>query len=137
VPSAFLHLRNASTLGSALSVIPAPLRFGWIFIRVLTAITIVPISEELAFRGYLFRRIAGREFDRLPFNGLPLAALIISSLAFGLMHGSQWFVGALAGLAFGAILRKTGRIGDAIAAHAVSNLLLAAWVLTTGDWAQW
>jgi membrane protease YdiL (CAAX protease family) len=53
------------------------------------------------------------------------------------MHGRQWLVGIRAGLAYALVLRWRGRIGDAVVAHAVSNLLLAAWVLRFGDWAQW
>jgi uncharacterized membrane protein (UPF0136 family) len=40
-------------------------------------------------------------------------------------------------VAFAAALRWRGRMGDAVMAHAVSNLLLAAWVLRFGDWTQW
>jgi membrane protease YdiL (CAAX protease family) len=46
-------------------------------------------------------------------------------------------LGIFAGLAFALVLRWKGRMGDAVVAHAVSNLLLAAWVLGLGDWAQW
>jgi membrane protease YdiL (CAAX protease family) len=46
-------------------------------------------------------------------------------------------VGLVAGLAYAAVLKWKGRIGDAVVAHATSNLLLAAWVLLRGDWAQW
>jgi membrane protease YdiL (CAAX protease family) len=45
--------------------------------------------------------------------------------------------GVLAGLVFAVALRWRGRMGDAVVAHAVSNLLLAVWVLGMGDWAQW
>jgi hypothetical protein len=34
-------------------------------------------------------------------------------------------------------LRRSGRIGDAVAAHAATNLLLAIWVLATGDLSLW
>ena len=54
-----------------------------------------------------------------------------------LMDWQHLLLGTLAGLAFSAALRWRGRMGDAVAAHAVSNLLLAAWVLGFGDWAQW
>jgi membrane protease YdiL (CAAX protease family) len=53
------------------------------------------------------------------------------------MDWQHFALGTLAGLAFAAVLRWRGRMGDAVAAHAVSNLLLAAWVLGFGDWAQW
>jgi CAAX prenyl protease-like protein len=97
----------------------------------------VPIAEELAFRGYLARRFLRRDFDSVPFTGLTALSIALSSVAFGLMHGQQWGVGILAGLAYAFALRWRGRMGDAVVAHAVSNLLLAAWVLGFGDWAQW
>ena len=53
------------------------------------------------------------------------------------MHGQHWIAGMLAGLAFAALSKWRGRIGDAVVAHATSNLLLGAWVLLRGDWAQW
>jgi membrane protease YdiL (CAAX protease family) len=54
-----------------------------------------------------------------------------------LIDWQHLLLGTLAGLAFAAALRWRGRVGDAVAAHAVSNLLLAVWVLGFGDWAQW
>lgn len=136
-PAAWSHTHTSSPLGQALGTLPISLRIGWIFFRVLTAVTVVPIAEELAFRGYLARRIVCREFDFVSFTSLTIPAVLFSSLAFGLMHGSRWIAGTLAGLAFATLLRKSGRMGDAVAAHAVSNLLLAVWVLIMGDWAQW
>jgi CAAX prenyl protease-like protein len=97
----------------------------------------VPIAEELAFRGYLARRLVSREFDTVPFSNLTILSVCLSSVAFGLMHGNHWVVGILAGLAYAAVLTWRGRIGDAVVAHATSNLLLAAWVLLRGDWAWW
>jgi membrane protease YdiL (CAAX protease family) len=53
------------------------------------------------------------------------------------MHGAQWAVGIVAGVAYALVVKKTGRFGDAVAAHATSNLLLAVWVLGRGDWGMW
>ena len=105
--------------------------------RVAAAAVTVPIAEELAFRGYLARRIMGREFDEIPFSRLSVVAIAASSIVFGLMHGQNWLVGIVAGVAYAVLLRSKGRIGDAVVAHAVSNLLLAAWVLARGDWGLW
>jgi exosortase E/protease (VPEID-CTERM system) len=127
----------ASSLGAALAALTPTARVAWIAFRVAAASITVPIAEELAFRGYLTRRIIDREFDRVPFTGLTLLSVGLSSVVFGVMHGQHWFVGILAGLAYAAVLKWRGRIGDAIVAHATSNLLLAAWVLLRGDWAQW
>ena len=72
-----------------------------------------------------------------PFESLTLMAIVLSSLAFGIMHEGRWIAGTLAGFVFVVVVRRSGRMGDAAAAHAVSNLLLSVWVLITGDWAQW
>jgi exosortase E/protease (VPEID-CTERM system) len=142
-PSWWTHQRAASPLGPALSALSPTARWAWIAIRVAAAVITVPIAEELAFRGYLARRFISQEFDGVSFSSLTLLPMAFSSVVFGVMHmqgPGDWghlMVGSLAGLAFVAVLRWKGRMGDAVAAHAICNLLLAAWVLGTGDWAQW
>jgi CAAX prenyl protease-like protein len=110
---------------------------GWIAFRVAAAVITVPIAEELAFRGYLLRRLIRRDFDEVPFSQITVLSIILSSAVFGLMHGQHWIAGIIAGLAYALALKWRGRIGDAVAAHAISNLMLAAWVLARGDWARW
>ena len=142
-PVWFQHQPAASPLGQALAELSPTARWTWIAFRVAAAVITVPIAEELAFRGYLARRFVSREFDAVSFSGLTLLSICLSSSVFGLEHMKNlidWqhlLLGTLAGLAFAAALRWRGRVGDAVAAHAVSNLLLAVWVLGFGDWAQW
>lgn len=128
---------GAGALGSALTALSPAARLTWIAFRVAAASITVPIAEELAFRGYLARRVMGREFDLVPFRNLTLVAIAVSSAVFGLFHGEHWLSGIAAGLAFSAVLKGRGRFGDAVIAHATSNLLLAVWVLARGDWGQW
>jgi exosortase E/protease (VPEID-CTERM system) len=136
-PTWWAHQYAASPIGPALAALSPTARWAWIAVRVTAAVVTVPIAEELAFRGYLARRFISRDFDSVSFTSLTALSVGISSLVFGLMHGEHWLVGTLAGLAYAAALRWRGRMGDAVIAHAVSNLLLAAWVLGLGDWAQW
>jgi exosortase E/protease (VPEID-CTERM system) len=136
-PALWSHQFAASKLGPVLAALSPTARWTWIAFRVAAAVITVPIAEELAFRGYLARRFMSRDFDSIPFSSLTVFSILLSSAAFGLMHGQHWVVGIVAGLAYAAALRWRGRMGDAIVAHALSNLLLAAWVLVLGDWAQW
>jgi exosortase E/protease (VPEID-CTERM system) len=136
-PVWWAHQPAASRLGSDLAALSPAARWAWIVFRVAAAVVTVPIAEELAFRGYLARRFVSRDFDAVPFTALTALSVGLSSVVFGLMHGQHWVVGILAGLAYAGALRWRGRMGDAVVAHAVSNLLLAAWVLGFGDWAQW
>ena len=136
-PAWGMHGQADSPLGPALAALSPTARVTWIAFRVAAAVVTVPIAEELAFRGYLARRLVARDFDEIPFARLTLFSISLSSLVFGVMHGQHWLVGILAGLAYAFVLRHRGRMGDAVVAHAVSNLLLAAWVLARGDWGLW
>ena len=136
IPSLFAP-SSAASLGASLAELSPMARCTWIAFRVAAAVVTVPIAEELAFRGYLARRLVNREFGSVPFSAVTLLSIGLSSVAFGLMHGQHWMVGIVAGLVYAGMMRWKGRLSDAIVAHATSNLLLAVWVLSRGDWAQW
>jgi exosortase E/protease (VPEID-CTERM system) len=122
---------------SGLAALPAGARVAWLVFRTLAGVVTVPIAEELAFRGFLIRRLISADFEALSAKEFTWLSLVGSSLVFGLMHGSRWIAGTVAGLLYAAVFLRRGRIGDAVAAHATTNALLAAWVLVTGDWGLW
>jgi exosortase E/protease (VPEID-CTERM system) len=120
-----------------LAAAAVPVRVAWIALRILGAVATVPIAEELAFRGFLLRRFASPDFEDQPFRTVSWPALAASSVLFGVMHGRFWHVAIVAGFVFGLCARWNGRLGEAIAAHAVSNALLVCYVLYSGDWRVW
>jgi len=136
-----LGASQSNSLGESLAALSPAARWSWIVFRVAAAVVVAPIAEELAFRGYLARRLVwsenAREFDTVPFSSVTLLSVGLSSVAFGLMYGRQWMLGVLAGLVFAGVMKWRGRLSDAIVAHAAGNLLLAIWVLSRGNWAQW
>jgi CAAX prenyl protease-like protein len=83
------------------------------------------------------RRFISDDFESVSFRSTTWFALLASSVAFGLLHGGQWISGILAGILFGLLVKKQGRIGDAVLAHATANALLAAYVLSYGQWHLW
>jgi CAAX prenyl protease-like protein len=97
----------------------------------------VPVAEELAFRGFLLRRLSSSDFESVSWTTFAWAPFLISSAAFGIMHGERWLAGTIAGAIFALVQIRRGRIGDAIVAHAVANVLVAAWVLVGGNWQLW
>jgi hypothetical protein len=40
-------------------------------------------------------------------------------------------------MAYALVLYRRGELGDAIAAHAITNALIAAYVLAIGAWTLW
>ncbi|HTB12361.1 MAG TPA: exosortase E/protease, VPEID-CTERM system [Bryobacteraceae bacterium] len=112
-------------------------RIAWIALRIVGGVLIVPVAEELAFRGFLLRRLASPDFESVSWRTFSWAPFLISSIAFGIMHGDRWLAGTIAGAIFALVQIRRGRIGDAVLAHSVANALVAAWVLGAGDWNLW
>lgn len=116
--------------------VAATVSTAWLLARVMGSALIVPLSEELAFRGYLFRRLQSGDFTGVSPRAWTWVSLLVSSLLFGVLH-ERWLAGTLAAVAYAVLLVRTGRLGEAVAAHAVTNASIAVWVLSTGDWSHW
>lgn len=108
----------------------------WLLSRLVGSVVVVPIVEELAFRGYLLRRLQRRDFEAVPVGSLTAASVLGSSLAFGCLHDA-WFAGLLAGTAYAYATTIRGRLSDCIIAHAVTNLCIALHVILFDRWDLW
>ena len=128
---------NGAALAGSLAAMSVGRRSVWIAFRVLAAVVTVPLAEELAFRGFLARRIMSAEVEAVPYARLTLAAVLLSAVCFGLMHGKMWELGIVSGIVFGLLAKYKGRFGEAVAAHMVANLGIAVWVLARGDFSLW
>ncbi|HEY7375289.1 MAG TPA: exosortase E/protease, VPEID-CTERM system [Polyangia bacterium] len=106
----------------------------WMAIRGVAATSLVPVIEELAFRGFLARRLSSRDFERLSPRRMTLLGIVGAALAFGLLHRRP-VAGTLAGLCYAVVYRHRGKLADAIVAHATTNavLLVVAWALQWWD----
>ena len=123
-------------MAQALATAPSAGMIAWIMIRCLGAAVMVPIAEELAFRGYLINRMGAwiESFDlKIDPRLLPLA---VSTILFGLLH-SAWIAGMLAGLVYGLVRYHRDSVTDAIIAHAITNALLSGYVIAFGVWSLW
>jgi CAAX prenyl protease-like protein len=129
--------RGSSPMPAALAAAPGGVRNFWIAMRVFGACVTVPVAEELAFRGYAMRRLVAVDFETVPLSGVTWVAVAVSSILFGAIHGPRWPAGIAAGLIFAYAARRRGKLGDAVAAHAVANGLLACFVLYRGAWQYW
>jgi len=108
----------------------------WIGFRVFGSVFIVPLVEEMAFRGYLLRRLAASDFTAPEARRFTWTSFLFSSVAFGLLHG-RWLAGTLAGMAYALAVYRRGKLGDAVVAHMITNGLIAVSVLAAGAWSLW
>ena len=98
---------GSDAIPSALRAMPPVAAFGWLFARVVGSVVTVPIVEELAFRGFLLRRLVARDFEAVTPRQFTWFSLVASSACFGALHG-RWLAGILAGLAYAAAYRHRG-----------------------------
>ena len=131
------YLLTPAAMPEKLAAMSPLLRSGWILSRIVGSTLCVPIAEELAYRGYLMRRLRDPEFESVPYASVGWIALLASSVFFGLAHGDMWLPGIAAGAAYGLLVMRRGSLGEAVAAHATSNGLVAVAVLLTGQWQLW
>jgi len=106
----------------------------WGIFRVIGYVIVVPVAEELAFRGYLIRRLVASDFLAVPGTRFTWVSFVVSSVLFGALHGANWLPGLAAGMLFALALYRRGRLSDAVAAHVTANALLALHGLLTHNW---
>ena len=122
---------------AALQSVPFHWAAAWLVLRVVGYTITVPLVEELAFRGYLTRRLMRVDFERLPVGMFSWWSFAVSSLLFGALHGGLWLAGTIAGMTFALALYQRRALGDAVVAHATTNGLIAMYVFATGHWSIW
>jgi hypothetical protein len=114
----------------------SPLATIYIWGHILGATFVVPQLEEVFFRSFLYRYFVRTDFLNMPFNRFHPTSFIVTSALFGFEH-HEWLSGILCGFAFQWLVISKNRLGDAIAAHAITNFLLGLWVVTRGAWNFW
>jgi exosortase E/protease (VPEID-CTERM system) len=108
---------------------PSPL---WLASRIVGFVVVAPWCEELAFRGYALRRLIDADFTKVSYRATSALAILGSSLAFAAVH-ERWVAAFLTGIAYALVQFRTGRLMDAVVAHAASNVVIAAWVVASGQ----
>lgn len=112
------------------------LAWGVVFTRIAGAACLVPLVEEVFYRSFLYRFLIQEKFEKVPLHQFSLLPFLGVSLLFGLVH-HEWLAGFLCGLVYQGLVCYKGRLGDAITAHGVTNLLLGIWVIWKGAWNFW
>ncbi|ODS32447.1 MAG: CAAX amino terminal protease self- immunity [Candidatus Scalindua rubra] len=104
--------------------------------RLFGATVVVPVFEEIFWRSFVIRYIISPRFEDVPVGKFTWPSFMISSILFGLEH-NLWLAGIIAGVLYSMVLYRTKDLGTVIFAHAVTNLFLGIYVLSTGSWQFW
>jgi len=116
----------------------ADARIDWALVaaRAAGAALVVPLMEELFWRSFLLRWLRQRNFLSLRPSRAGVRAATISVLLFGVEH-NLWLAGIVAGIAYTLLYMRSETLWTPILGHAVTNGLLAVWIIATGSWTYW
>lgn len=121
-----------------ISRVYAPETCGWplTITRILGSALVISVIEEFFWRGFVYRWTLKEKFLEADLGQWNVGMFWLVCLFFGLEH-HRWFVGVLAGAAYGWMIIRTRDVWAASVAHGVTNLLLGIYVLTTGKFIFW
>jgi CAAX prenyl protease-like protein len=128
-----------SITGSAVSSLSPHLKKNVAFmaLRCVSSFALIPILEELFWRGWMMRWLIDKEFLKVPLGTYQRSAFWIVALLFASEHGPYWEVGLAAGIIYNWWIIRTRNLADCILAHGVTNAALSAYVLITDQWQYW
>lgn len=110
--------------------------WSFIAVRVIGIAIVVPIVEEIFWRGFLLRWLIDPDWEKIPIGTYTAASCMWLVLLFALAH-PEWLAAAVYCLLLNGLLYWKRDLWLCIVAHATSNLLLAVYVLATGNWWLW
>ena len=128
------------THGFDLTVFPpgSPLYWGTLLARFARLVVVVPLLEEIFWRGFLLRYIIREDFESVPFGAFSWGSFAAVTLLFGLAHSGPDFIAALlTGALYNLIAIRTRSLSSCVLAHATTNLLLGGYILQTRQWGFW
>ena len=114
----------------------ATARAAFVIVRLIELAAIVPVMEELFWRGFLARYLLADDFQNAPQGVFTPTSFVIVTLAFASVHPE-----ILAAIAWGMLINllyhRTANLWACVVMHAVTNGFLGAYILTTGNWQLW
>jgi CAAX prenyl protease-like protein len=113
------------------------LRTLFLIVRFFGLVVVVPIVEEVFYRGFLLRFVTDSEdFRRVPLGRFSMGAFLVNIVFMALSH-PEWLVAGIFSAAMCALIARTRNLSACIVAHGVTNLMLGAYVLKFHQWQYW
>ena len=136
----FLNKGNTSAYNPA--IYTGYLFYLLILIKIIGMVIVAAMIEELFMRSFLIRALINPKFQKVKIGKFTWFSFILTTIFFGLMHGStltgsRLIVGLISGLLFNLWLYYKKDIFSCIQCHAAANLGLVIYVLITQNWLLW
>lgn len=122
---------------------PEPLRgTGWysaaVGARFVRLAIVVPLLEEIFWRGFLLRYLVRENFTDVPFGTYTHLSFWGVTVGFMLEHQmADWPAALIAGALYNLVAVRTRSLPACVLAHGLTNLLLGAYIMQTQQWGFW
>ena len=130
-PSGILRLGAPS---AGLSLIYA----ATVVLRFVRLVVVVPLVEELFWRGFLLRFLIREDFLSLRFGSWSRWSFGVVTVGFMLEHRmADWPAALATGILYNLVAIRARRLSACVLAHALTNALLGVYVMRTHQWGFW
>lgn len=134
----FIHLEPATLVSPREVYGDGTLFWSHVVLKICRAVTIVPIVEELFWRGFILRAFVNWDrFQHVPWGQFSWVAFLGSSLLSTVQHPANWGVSIPCWMLFNVLFYKTRSLSCLMLTHAVTNFALYLYVVRSGDWRFW
>lgn len=109
-----------------------------LLLRFVRLAVVVPLIEEVFWRGFLLRYFIDERFTIVPFGAFSWISFGAVTLGFMLAHAiPDWPAAAITGALYNVVAYRTKSLSSCVLAHAATNLLLGGWIMATEQWGFW
>lgn len=111
---------------------------GTVFFRFVRLVVVVPLVEEIFWRGFLLRYLINEKFTTVPVGAFSWFSFGVVTVAFGFAHSrADWIPALITGALYNCVAYRTKSLSSCVLAHALTNLLLGLWIMKTRQWGFW
>jgi CAAX prenyl protease-like protein len=109
-----------------------------VLLRFLRLVIIVPLVEEIFWRGFLLRYFINEKFYAVPFGTFSWLSFAAVTAGFTFIHNRpDWPAAAITGALYNFVAYRTRSLASCVLVHAITNLLLGLWIMKTRQWGFW
>lgn len=109
-----------------------------IIFRFLRLVVVVPLVEEVFWRGFLLRYLIKEQFFTVPIGTFSWLSCLVVMVGFTFAHGrADWLSAFIAGGLYNLVAYRCKSLASCALAHSLTNLFLGLWIMKTGQWGFW
>lgn len=106
--------------------------------RFFRLVIVVPLVEEIFWRGFLMRYLINPEFDKVKMGAYGHISFWAVAGLFALGHDqADWVAAFIVGAVFNLVAVRSKSLVTCVLTHAVTNAFLGAYIMATQRWGYW